>query len=82
MDMSLVSGCTTFLKRRRLSADICSVEQNIAAELEALRRANELRDRQAASRRKKIIVGLLLAVLASCSCGAQGVWTLSWHRSG
>jgi hypothetical protein len=45
------------------------MERDGAAELDALRKANELRDRHASVRRKRIIVGLLVAVLA-----LMGLW--------
>jgi hypothetical protein len=46
------------------AADTEGVERTVAAELEALRRTNDQREKRAAVRRKRIIVGLLLAVLA------------------
>jgi hypothetical protein len=39
-------------------------EQNLADEIAALRTANELRDSRAASRRKKLVLAALVAVLA------------------
>jgi hypothetical protein len=48
------------------------VERSIAAELEALRRANEQRDKRAAIRRKRVIVGLLLAVIALLGLWVSG----------